>query len=253
MERKIDRRQALGAFGAVSLGGLLAACGDDGAGSASVTTSGATSTVQAKSTTSKATAALFDESASCELTTELTEGPFYFDVDSIRRDISGGREGTRLRLALRVRDAESCKPIENAIVDVWHCDALGIYSGFESASQGAGGGGPGGGSGGGSGPTDEKTYLRGAQATNGDGIVEFVTVYPGWYRGRTVHIHSKVHHAAKPYAEDGGRDVYNDADGIYDRSLELTLSQEGDDVRRHDLRRAQKLAFSPRRRAARTP
>jgi len=228
MERKIDRRQALGAFGAVSLGGLLAACGDDGAGSASVTTSGATSTVQAKSTTSKATAALFDESASCELTTELTEGPFYFDVDSIRRDISGGREGTRLRLALRVRDAESCKPIENAIVDVWHCDALGIYSGFESASQGAGGGGPGGGSGGGSGPTDEKTYLRGAQATNGDGIVEFVTVYPGWYRGRTVHIHTKVHldkqtllttqlftnrafdekvYAAKPYAEDGGRDV----------------------------------------------
>ena len=78
MVGKLDRRQALGAFGAVRLGGLLAACGDDGAGSASVTTPAGTSTVQAKSTTSTATTALFDESASCALSTELTEGPHYF-------------------------------------------------------------------------------------------------------------------------------------------------------------------------------
>lgn len=186
----MDRRQAFGALGAVSLGGLLAACGNDGAGgSASVTTAGGdTSTVKAKTATSKVSAELFDESAACELAPELTEGPYYFDVDSIRSDITEDRKGTRLRLALRVRDAESCKPIENAIVDVWHCDAVGTYSGFEAASQGAGGGGPGG-----SGPSDEKTYLRGAQATNGEGIVQFTTIYPGWYRGRTVHIHCKVH------------------------------------------------------------
>jgi protocatechuate 3,4-dioxygenase beta subunit len=98
-----------------------------------------------------------------------------------------GPRGHALRLGLRVLDAESCEPIANAIVDIWHCDATGLYSGFESASTG---GGPGGG---GSGPTDEKTYLRGARATNNDGIVEFETVYPGWYRGRTVHIHAKVH------------------------------------------------------------
>ena len=240
----MDRRQALGALGAVSLGGLLAACGDDGATSASVTTSGArTSTVEAKSTTTRATSELFDGSASCELSPERTEGPYYFDVDSIRSDITEDREGTRLRLALRVRDGGACEPIENAVVDVWHCDALGLYSGFESASRGAGGAG--------SGPTDERTYLRGAQATNGEGIVEFTTIYPGWYPGRTVHIHCKVHldkrtllttqlftsrefdvkvHADTPYSEDAGRDTYNDGDAIYDESLELTLSEDGDGV-----------------------
>ena len=85
-----------------------------------------------------------------------------------------------------MRDAGTCEPIENAIVDIWHCDAVGTYSGFESASQG----GP---PGGGGGPSDDETYLRGAQATNGDGVPQFTTVYPGWYQGRTVHIHAKVH------------------------------------------------------------
>jgi len=242
MSRKLDRRQALGVLGTVSLGGLLAACGDDGSTSGSVTTTeGETSTVETK-TSSKATAELFDDSASCKVTTELTEGPYYFDVDSIRSDITEDREGTKLRLALRVRDAGSCEPIENAIVDIWHCDALGIYSGFESASQGGGGG---------SGPTDDETYLRGAQATNSDGIVEFTTIYPGWYRGRTVHIHCKVHldkqtllttqlftnrefdeqvFAEAPYSADSGRDTYNDTDNIYQEDLEMTLSKDGDNV-----------------------
>jgi len=200
--------------------------------------------VQAKTATSKVSAELFDQSAACVLAPELTEGPYYFDVDSIRSDITEDRQGTRLRLALRVRDAGSCKPIENAVVDVWHCDAVGTYSGFEAASQGAGAGGPGG-----SGPSDEKTYLRGAQATNGEGIVQFTTIYPGWYRGRTVHIHCKVHldkktllttqlfttrafdekvFAAEPYSQDSGRDVFNDADSIYDKSLELTLTGDRD-------------------------
>ena len=67
---------------------------------------------------------------------------------------------------------------------IWHCDAEGLYSGFESASMG----GPGG-----SGPTDDDTFLRGVQVTNAKGIVEFLTVYPGWYGGRSVHIHAKVH------------------------------------------------------------
>ena len=128
-------------------------------------------------------------------------------------------------------------PIESAIVDVWHCDATGLYSGFEAASMG----GPGGGR------SDDKTYLRGAQATNSDGIVEFKTIYPGWYRGRTTHIHAKVHldrstllttqlytntafdekvHAGKPYAEDTGRDTFNDGDVLYVDEGELTLSMK---------------------------
>ena len=145
-----------------------------------------------------------------------------------------------LRLAIRVRD-ENCEPLQNAVVDIWHCDAEGIYSGFESASQG--------GPGGGGGPSDEETYLRGAQVSNGDGIVEFTTVYPGWYRGRTVHIHAKVHvdkqtvlttqlyfdedvtskvYEHEPYAADSGRDSFNDSDSLFDDSLLLDLSPEGD-------------------------
>jgi protocatechuate 3,4-dioxygenase beta subunit len=246
MTGKLDRRQALAALSTVSLGGLLAACGaDDEAARPSttaVTTSeGATTTVQPRTTTSRATAALFDASASCQVSTELTEGPYYFDVDAIRSDIREDREGTPLRLALRVRDAGSCEPLPDAVVDIWHCDGEGIYSGFEAASQGGAGGSR----------TDDETYLRGAQVTNDDGIVQFTTIYPGWYRGRTVHIHVKVHldratllttqlftnrefdeqvHTAAPYAEDIGRDTYNDTDSIYEEGLELTLSEDGDGV-----------------------
>lgn len=272
----VSRRQALGAFGAVSLSGLLAACGSDDTTSGSVTTTeGATTSVETKTapSSSKLTPARFDSSATCQVATELTEGPYYFDVDAIRADLREDRKGTLLRLGVRVRDAESCKPIENAIVDIWHCDALGIYSGFESSSQGPGTGGtppPGGGSpppqgeappsggeqpgdagAGGSSRSDDETYLRGAQATNADGIVEFKTIYPGWYRGRTTHIHAKVHldkstllttqffttkefdakvYAGKPYSEDTGRDTYNDSDGIYTDTGELTLKLDGDTV-----------------------
>jgi protocatechuate 3,4-dioxygenase beta subunit len=188
---------------------------------------------------------LFDSSASCSLTPEETEGPYYFDVDRIRSDIREDREGTLLRLAIRVRDAESCKPIENAVVDVWQCDALGGYSGFESGGGGGPGGGPGGGN---SGPSDDTTYLRGAQVTNADGVVEFKTVYTGWYQGRTVHIHAKVHidnqtvlttqlffdedvnsavYSREPYSQHTGRDLFNDDDGIFDEQLVTTTRKDG--------------------------
>lgn len=241
---KLNRRQALAGIGSVSLGSLLAACG--GGETAEVaTTTGSAATVQPTTTTSAATAELFDSGGSCRVATELTEGPYYFDVDAIRSDITEDREGTPLRLALRVRDAASCEPIENAVVDLWHCDATGLYSGFEAASTGGPGGGPG------SGPTDEETYLRGAQATNAEGVVEFRTIYPGWYRGRTTHLHVKVHldrttlltsqlfttremddvvYAKAPYSADPGRDTFNETDGIYDASLTLKLSGDADGV-----------------------
>lgn len=242
MSEKISRRRALGALGGVSLGALLAACesSDNAVTSADVsTTTGATSTVEPQTSSSAALADLFDGAASCTVTPEETEGPYYFDVDSIRSDIREDREGTTLRLAVRVQDSAACTPLANAVVDVWHCDAGGIYSGFESASTGGAGGGR----------TDEETYLRGAQVTNADGIVEFVTIYPGWYRGRTVHIHGKMHldsstvlttqfffdeavtdavYAEDPYAEHTGRDSFNDTDGIFDDRLLLTLSQHDD-------------------------
>lgn len=169
------------------------------------------------------------------MTRELTEGPYYFDVDSIRSDIREDRPGTTLRLGILVHDSETCAPIPDAVLDVWHCDAEGSYSGFESASQGSGGA-VGGGPGGNTGPTDDETYLRGSQVTNTEGVVEFVTIYPGWYSGRTVHIHCKVHldtttllttqlffndalttevYAAEPYSAVG-RDVDNTSDSIFE-------------------------------------
>ena len=249
MTNRLNRRQALGALGTISLGGLLAACGDGdrGAGATVQTTDGSTATVEPRTTTEAATAAQFDDAARCTLTPEQTEGPFYFDADSIRSDIREDREGTRLRLALRVRDAGSCTLVPDAVVDIWHADAAGAYSGFDGGTgAGAAGGRPGGSGGGGRAQTESR-YLRGAQVTNADGIVEFVTVYPGWYPGRTVHIHAKVHldrttvlttqlffddetsdavFAKRPYADRGARDQRNASDGIFDEALVLTLAQE---------------------------
>lgn len=241
MTETISRREALAAVGSVGLGALLAACGgrtnDEPASVA--TTDGGTATVTPQTSTPTTTSDLFDESATCTLTPEETEGPYYFEIDAVRSDIREDRDGVPLRLALRVQDAATCVPIANAAVDIWHCDAVGVYSGFESASTGGGGGSP----------ADDETYLRGVQVTNAAGIVEFLTIYPGWYRGRTVHIHAKVHldrstllttqlffdesvtdsvYAADPYATTGQRDTRNAEDTIYDDRLLLTVQEDGD-------------------------
>ncbi|WP_328748819.1 intradiol ring-cleavage dioxygenase [Streptomyces sp. NBC_00285] len=148
-----------------------------------------------------------------KLTSETTEGPYYIDADKIRRDITEDREGIPLLLDLKVIDTETCRPVRNAAVDIWHCDAVGVYSGYEAQSNGGGGGPaptgepptgtptgtptgvptgppPGGGH---QEPTDDTRYLRGTWRTDKHGHVVFRTVFPGWYRGRCVHIHTKVH------------------------------------------------------------
>ncbi len=111
----------------------------------------------------------------CVLTPEQDEGPFYIDLARVRRDIVESRPGVPLALALTVVDAGTCEPIRDAAVDVWHCDALGVYSG--EPSEGSSG----------------EAFLRGIQLTDADGRAEFATVYPGQYPGRTTHIHLKVH------------------------------------------------------------
>jgi len=232
----VSRRKMLGTVG---LGALVAACSGDPAATTSTTvptTEGSSATVSPQSV--GLAPGDFPGAASCSLTPAETEGPYYFDVDAIRSDIREDRPGASLRLGMLVRDA-SCTPVANAVVDIWHCDAGGVYSGFESASNG----GPGGGR------SDEETYLRGAQVTNADGIVEFRTVYPGWYRGRTVHIHFKVHidkataltsqlyfdeqvtdavYAAAPYRDRGDRDMRNTDDSIFADELVLTTTAAGD-------------------------
>jgi protocatechuate 3,4-dioxygenase beta subunit len=111
---------------------------------------------------------------SCVLTPELTEGPYYIAGEKVRRDIREGHRGTLLTLHLRVLNVASCSPIKGAAVDIWHADAAGNYSGFGS-------------------DTSSRTFMRGIQKTDANGLATFQTVYPGWYQGRTVHIHVKVH------------------------------------------------------------
>jgi protocatechuate 3,4-dioxygenase beta subunit len=110
----------------------------------------------------------------CVLTPEQEEGPFYIDLAQVRQDIVENRPGVPLALALTIVDSATCKPIRDAAVDIWHCDALGVYSG--ELSEGSEG----------------ETYLRGVQLTDGNGVAEFATIYPGHYPGRTTHVHVKV-------------------------------------------------------------
>ena len=119
-------------------------------------------------------AAVASGAITCVLTPELTEGPYYLAGEKNRRDITDGRPGTPLTLRLIVVNASTCRPIKGAAVDVWHADAGGVYSGF---GQGAA----------------SRTFMRGVQKTDAAGLAIFDTVYPGWYQGRTVHIHVKVH------------------------------------------------------------
>lgn len=124
----------------------------------------------------------------CVLTPELTEGPYYLDDLLVRNDITEGKAGIPMDLQITVVDATTCAPIENAAVDVWHCDVNGYYSGFTEANPD---------------PTsdegyqddgsDPNTFLRGVLLSDANGVVEFQTIYPGWYVSRDIHIHMKVH------------------------------------------------------------
>lgn len=115
----------------------------------------------------------------CTLAPETTEGPYYFDPALVRQDITEGLDGIALEMNIQVVDS-SCNPIENARVDIWHCDAEGNYSGY--ASQGSNG----------VQDTSDQTFLRGTQFSDQFGVATFASIYPGWYRSRTTHIHFKV-------------------------------------------------------------
>ena len=153
----------------------------------------------------------------CTLAAEQEEGPYYVDYNNLRQDITEGKPGLPLRLRVRLVNANTCAPLPKAALDIWHCDASGVYSAFTSAAPDGPGGhgepgfGPPRGFGGppphgrppgpppaGMGPRDhgalDKTrFLRGIQITDTDGTAEFITIYPGWYSGRSIHIHCKVH------------------------------------------------------------
>ena len=169
---------------------------------------------------------------SCVASPEQTEGPYFVDERLNRSDIradpadGSARDGVPLTLRLVISSVAGgrCAALAGATVDLWHCDAAGVYSdardpGFNTVG---------------------KKFLRGYQVTDADGGVRFTTVYPGWYAGRTVHMHFKVRgpagarrgydftsqldfddaltdrvYARSPYARRGRRTVRNGGDGIF--------------------------------------
>jgi protocatechuate 3,4-dioxygenase beta subunit len=122
----------------------------------------------------------------CIVRPEQTEGPYFVDErlnrSDIRSDPADGsvKDGVPLQLTLRVYELrdKDCKPLPGAMVDIWHCDALGVYSDVEDMNDLFN--------------TSGKKFLRGYQLTDTSGAAQFVTIYPGWYEGRAVHIHFKI-------------------------------------------------------------
>jgi protocatechuate 3,4-dioxygenase beta subunit len=246
--RILSRREVLALIGAGGAATFLAACAPGGAASPSA--SGAASAGASASASSAATAAASAAIATalpaCVVAPELTEGPYYLDVNLERSDIRTNTadnvavEGATLTLDWIVSQADgsACMPMEGVVVDVWHCDALGVYSGV----QGSGG-----------------DFLRGFQRTDASGRASFTTIYPGWYQGRAVHIHFKIRtdpdasagfeftsqlffddefskgvYATGVYAQNGPQDQPNASDQIFGQSGGATLlsvTQEGDGYR----------------------
>ncbi len=187
----------------------------------------------------------------CVVTPSQTEGPYFVDErlerSDVRTDPTDGsvKDGTPLRVRFAVSrvDGSSCAPVTGALVDIWQCDALGVYSDVRDFQ--------------GLFDTTGKKFLRGHQVTDKNGRAEFLTVFPGWYSGRAVHIHFKVRlfegtrraheftsqlyfdesitdaiHATAPYNSKGRRDTLNANDGIYRREssgakLLVPLSKAG--------------------------
>jgi protocatechuate 3,4-dioxygenase beta subunit len=182
----------------------------------------------------------------CIVTPEETEGPYFVDEllyrSDIRTDPSDGAisDGVPLHLTFNIAgiSGTACTPLAGATVNIWHCDALGVYS-DERANNTVG-----------------KKFLRGTQITDTNGVAQFTTIYPGWYQGRAVHIHFKVRtdpsattgkaftsqlyfddaltdqvYTQAPYASRGARDTRNNRDSIYATGgdqLLLALTKDGD-------------------------
>ena len=219
MNSKLTRRGALRAIAGLGIGAAATGCGGGG--------SGGEGTVETP--------------LSCVLTPEQVEGPFFLDTGLLRRDITEDRVGAPLRLELRLArvDGASCAPLAGALVEAWHADADGVYSGYPASAGNLR-------------DATGETFLRGYQVSDDRGVVEFSTIYPGWYPGRTVHIHLMVRLDAtrvlttqvyfpesdndavlsvEPYASRGQRATTNATDFVVGQSLDeliCAVSRSGD-------------------------
>ncbi|NEB02462.1 intradiol ring-cleavage dioxygenase [Streptomyces sp. SID13726] len=170
MDNSVKRRRVLIGGGAVAAVGGLAIAGIASADT-TTTTSGSTTAADTAATAS---------SGICTLNAEVTEGPYSLEGALVRTDIREDKEGFEVQYTFTVVDqANDCAPLADALVEIWHCDALGEYSGFV----------------GGNGHTEEDngTFLRGGQMTDANGECSITSIWPGHYVSRAVHVHMRVH------------------------------------------------------------
>lgn len=233
----LSRREALKLLG-LGVAALLAACApNEGSIAQAVTT--------ATGTSASGTSAL----PTCVIKPEMTEGPYFvnemLERSDVRPDPSDGstRPGIPLALTFAVSNVanNACQPLPGAMVDIWHCDALGVYSDAQDPNFGS---------------TAGSKFLRGFQVTDENGLARFTTIYPGWYQNRAVHIHFKIRNyppsdsgfdftsqlffdealseqvfALEPYSQKGGSFLRNNEDGIFQQSggqTQLMLTPQGE-------------------------
>jgi protocatechuate 3,4-dioxygenase beta subunit len=238
---RTDRRLVLRGLGGLGVMALFD-CGGVGATRSAGSAEGGAGSVDAP--------AGAPDGATCVLDPTLTKGPYWIDERLERSDLVPDTNNLAspnpppglpltLRIAVVANATGGCTPLPGAQVDVWHCDATGRYS--DTAALGTAG----------------ETFLRGFQRTDASGQVTFTTLYPGWYAGRSVHIHVKVRmfdaasnvtteattqvffddsvndhvgQVASPYMARGVPDTSNAMDGYYANNTELLLSLSGDAV-----------------------
>ncbi|MFF3375230.1 intradiol ring-cleavage dioxygenase [Streptomyces sp. NPDC002680] len=174
LSKTVQRRRVLIGGGTAAVVGGLAVAGFASASPTTTATESETATTTTEDSSSSATSSV------CVLNAEVTEGPYSLDGALVREDIREDKEGFEVQYTFTVVDvANDCAPLEGALVEIWHCDHLGEYSGFV----------------GGNGHTEEDngTFLRGGVLTDANGEASMISIWPGHYVSRCTHVHMRVH------------------------------------------------------------
>ncbi|KAJ5205322.1 Intradiol ring-cleavage dioxygenase core [Penicillium cf. griseofulvum] len=130
---------------------------------------------------------LFGTDATCILGPEVTQGPYYVTGELVRQNIAESQGGVPLYMDIQLIDTNTCEPIPEIYMDMWHCNSTGVYSGVVANGNGNSG----------DDTNLDATFNRGVQKSNEDGVVQFQSTFPGHYTGRTTHIHVLTHPASE--------------------------------------------------------
>ncbi|KAE9377367.1 extracellular dioxygenase [Stipitochalara longipes BDJ] len=156
-------------------------------------------------------AILFASNNSCVLSPEVTQGPYYVSGEYVRENIIEDQEGVELILDTQVIDMATCDPVPDTMIEIWHCNSTGVYSGIVASGNGDSS----------DASNINATFLRGLQPTDSEGVAQFATLFPGHYTGRAPHIHVLAHFNGTTYANGtyGGGYVSHVGQLFFDQDL----------------------------------